>query len=343
MGRPMPHMGPARGVAQHRKFKQPMVDGVKVLPALPYFGKKLRCASLVWSRLGRVHTYVEPCCGSLSVALQSPYGAAPVEVFNDVDGYVCNFLRAVRNHPARTASAADRLNVHQDYSAARALVKSSEPGLVERLFDDLDYCDPDLAGLWAWCMCLSVDLGRGMSTGYSSERRYDAFELPSVGYVAPSGVVDGLTERVVPDGSRLLPWFEAISVRIREAFVLSRDWSVLFEGAMRRVRGPGRLVGVFFDPPYPGLEAPYAHSRSIGLDIYDWCVENGDDPLVRICLAGYEGMYPEFPEGWTSAVWKRANGLEMLADGWASSDEAGRVETLWFSPNCLTVEQSRLV
>ena len=89
-------------------------------------------------------------------------------------------------------------------------------------------------------------------------------------------------------------------------------------------------------PPYTaeaGRQAAlYEHDDlTIGHDVAAWCKANEDDPLLRICLAGYVGEY-DLP-GWECLAWK--------ANGYRSDN--GHKERIWFSPNCLRpVELSQL-
>lgn len=335
------------GVSQQREY--PGYTHGKPEPPLPYFGKKTKCAPLVWERLGRVHTYIEPCCGSLAMALMSPYGERPREVYNDVLGHVCNFHRSMRDYPRQTASAADRPTTHQDLAAAVEQLREAEKDLTEKQFASLSYCDPELAGLWVWASCVSIGLGANLSAGYDSAERYTEVVMPAGPYHHEAASRDALSSRPVYTGQRLEDWFVAISNRIRRAYILCKDWSTLFSPAVLDIRaGAGekrRVAGIFFDPPYAGKEGVYAQGGNIAQDIFDWAVKHGDDPRFRICLAGYGDDYAAFPDGWQQEKWTRQTGMEATAgkNYDQASAMAERQESLWFSPHCIQVRQGVLV
>lgn len=366
--RGMPHVNVSasnRGVAQQVKRVMPHVNnsggGVGVMnqnlqtnkdwlrPPITYVGRKIKAAPKIWARMGNVRTYIDPCCGSLAVPLASPYGAADREIFNDVNGFVCNFHRAMRNHPIELAAAADRPTVHQDLSTAIRKLYEAEPDLTEKQFEDFDYCDVEIAGLWAWITCISIDMGRGISDGYYSTGRFGEIILPAEHYTAPEVEEEYYPPRTVFTGERLHHWFRILSDRIRRAYILCKDWSKLFSPSVTgitktkigKVSNP--TCGVFFDPPYVGTEDMYANNNSIAMDIYNWCIENGDNPMYRIVLCGYEGDYPDFPEGWTMESWVRSAGMETTG---GSDRTKLRKEALYFSPHCLpppTDEEARLM
>lgn len=99
------------------------------------------------------------------------------------------------------------------------------------------------------------------------------------------------------------------------------------------------MTGVFLDPPYSdevGQTRVYAtDAPDIAHDVRKWCVENGDNPHLRIALCGYAGEGHEELEGlgWTAHRWRAHGGYGGGRDG---KGEANRHrETVWFSPYCL--------
>jgi len=72
----------------------------------PWFGGKSKVAHLVWERFGNVPNYVEPFAGSLAVLLGRPT-APGTETVNDLDCYLANFWRAIKDNPSTTATWAD--------------------------------------------------------------------------------------------------------------------------------------------------------------------------------------------------------------------------------------------
>src|SRR4051812_47029088 len=81
-------------------------DTEQLVAPFPYFGGKRAAIDLVWPQFGAVDNYVEPFCGSLAMLLGAPEGDR-TETVNDVNGFVVNFWRAVKNDPTAVAKWAD--------------------------------------------------------------------------------------------------------------------------------------------------------------------------------------------------------------------------------------------
>jgi len=140
-----------------------------------------------------------------------------------------------------------------------------------------------------------------------------------------------------------LAWFRALQERLRRVRVVCGDWTRVLGPS---VLGKGKNVGgrrpcaVFLDPPYDvtlRAKSIYGHDRAgLAAEVRAWAVEHGDDPDLRICLAGYFSEHAEhMPASWTVHRWKGAR-------GYAGDDNDNREqETLWFSPHCLPLEQQR--
>jgi len=132
---------------------------------------------------------------------------------------------------------------------------------------------------------------------------------------------------------RLVPWFNALASRLARVRVCSGDWS--------RVCGPSvtfkhGLTGVFLDPPYADTakrdSALYrVDSESVAHDVREWAVSNGDNPLLRIALCGYEGEHT-MPDSWQCLAWNAGEGFGGQA---VARTENGKRERIWFSPHCL--------
>lgn len=145
--------------------------------------------------------------------------------------------------------------------------------------------------------------------------------------------------------SALFDYFYALAERLRRVRVCCGDW--------KRVLGPSVTVkhgvcGIFLDPPYDmrvvsnagsGREgaAPsdglYAnHDNDLSMEVRTWAIENGDNPLLRIALCGYEGEH-KFPESWACVPWKAHGGYG--AQRGTNGQENSKRERIWFSPHCL--------
>ena len=104
------------------------------------------------------------------------------------------------------------------------------------------------------------------------------------------------------------------------------------------------LTGVLLDPPYADTADRDASlyredSLSVAHDVREWAIENGDNPMMRIALCGYEGEH-DMPASWECVAWKAKGGYgSQRADG--ANDNAKR-ERIWFSPHCLGATQRSL-
>jgi len=66
--------------------------------------------------------------------------------------------------------------------------------------------------------------------------------------------------------------------------------------------------------------------------VFDWAIENGNKPHVRIAVCGYADEY-DFPEDWTTIPWSAHGGMANGSAG--DSSENRHKERIWFSPIAL--------
>jgi hypothetical protein len=145
----------------------------------------------------------------------------------------------------------------------------------------------------------------------------------------------------------LRDWLAALAERLRRVRVCCGDWS--------RVTGPSvtfkiGLTGVFLDPPYDmrvvcdkaetGRDGAASsdklyehHDNEISAAVRDWAIANGENPLLRIAVCGYEGEH-EFPSTWQKIAWKANGGFGNQNPHTNGAINAIR-ERIWFSPHCL--------
>lgn len=162
------------------------------------------------------------------------------------------------------------------------------------------------------------------------------------GYSSNSGINRITNNQCESSYAGLKSYMQELADRLRRVRVCCGDF--------QRVLGPSvtfkhGLTGVFLDPPYSTKA-----DRSMGLYTTDsgdvanrarqWCLENGDNPLLRIALAGYESEHDDLQEhGWSVYSWKTAGGYAGQG-GNASRGTANRDrERIWFSPHCLKGEK----
>lgn len=299
--------------------------------AFPYFGGKARVAGAVWDRLGSVSVYIEPFCGSAAVLLGCPYGPRSVEILNDFDCYIANFFRSVKLEPDVVIEHAMRPCVETDMRAVhRWLKRWDRDGLRERLENDLNYCEPELAGLWVWAACLWFGEGLGV---VSSERRGMMHAGNRMGVCAYMKDMCGVPGKLFPESEALKGYIACLACRLSTTQVLCADWSRAVRPA---ILARGSTVGVFLDPPYSystGRRGGIYNedSADVAADVREWCKEHGSDKRLRIALCGLHDEHSELEEcGWTVFEWV-SHGLQNRL---TPEDDPTRQERIWFSPHC---------
>jgi len=289
----------------------------------PWFGGKARVADLVWDRFGDVANYVEPFFGSGAVLLNRPHSPR-TETINDLDCMVANFWRALQHDPEAVAQHADN-PVNEADQHARHLWLCSQVEFRERMKVDPEYYDVKIAGWWVWGQCIWIGGGWCAKQFDGNTGRVDR-KRPHLGD-AGQGVNRGT------NGS-LIAYMQELADRLRQVRVCCGDWE--------RVTGPSvtfkhGMTGVFLDPPYAdtaGRDSTLYASDSLTVahDVREWAIANGDNPLMRIALCGYEGEH-QMPDSWDVVEWKAKGGYGSQSDG-KGRENAGR-ERVWFSPACL--------
>jgi len=126
---------------------------------------------------------------------------------------------------------------------------------------------------------------------------------------------------------KMLGWFERLAERLRRVRVTCGDWTRVLGPSVTTRHG---ITGMVLDPPYENYEEYYSVESSVSADVRKWAIENGDEPLLRIALCGYEGEH-EMPSSWECVKWKAQGGY-----GNQNPDNQNRgLERIWFSPHCL--------
>lgn len=299
------------------------MDAIKPLTApFPYFGGKRRVAAAIWERLGNVHNYVEPFCGSCAVLLARPH-APHIETVNDADGLLANFWRAMTMHPDEVARHADWPVNEADLVARQNWLVRERESLTERLMADPEWCDARAAGWWVWG--ISSWLGGGFG-----EREVTA-KLPKIGGdTIGYGINNNGVEKLC-----------AIALRLRKVRVACGDWHRIMSTKSALCIQNAPSVGVVLDPPYSDGASVYAANNRVSTDVRAWCLEHGDIPTLRIALCGYEGEHNELEaHGWDKLEWKANGGYGNQSDG--EGRENSKRERVWFSPHCLSAAQGRL-
>lgn len=326
----------------------------------PYFGGKSRIASTVWSALGDPKNYVEPFFGSGAVLLARPCPVViqnRIETVNDADGFLANFWRALQHDPDAVAWWANWPVNEVDLHARHAWLVNRKERLLWSM-EDPDFYDVKLAGWWVWGM--SAWIGSGFCSGsgpwvsdgaHIRDRRAEPVTaiagkgvnrtLPHLGDAGRGvnrtrphlGNAGRGVNRKIDD---LAGYFAQLKERLRNVRVCCGDWS--------RVCGPtptfkNGQTGIFLDPPY-SFTANRAKVYStddfdIARTVHEWAKANGENPLLRIVVCGYEGD-TDWPEGWRTVEWTAAGGYQNQTKIKQKTGN-NKKERLWLSPHCLEI------
>lgn len=325
-----------------------------------YFGGKSRCAPLIWERFGDVKNYVEPFAGSLAVLLSRPhwpFQEMRIETVNDLDGLLSNFWRATKADPEAVAYHADWPVNEADLHARHLWLVRRKDGLAERLMGDPDYYDAKAAGWWVWG--ISCWIGSGWCSGDGPWTEVDGVftdgdagrgvnrKMPHLGDAG-----QGVNRQMPHLGSAgrgvnrqnacqdLQSVFAELSDRLRSVRVCCGDWSRVCGDSVTSKNG---LTAVFLDPPYADTanrcgDIYACDSLTVAHDVRAWAIEAGKNPLMRVCLAGYEGEH-QMPDDWECVAWKAVGGYGNGGKG-KGRENAAR-ERLWFSPACIKPATNR--
>jgi hypothetical protein len=340
----------------------------------PWFGGKRTVAAGVWARFGEVRNYVEPFFGSGAVLLNRPGwqpGTAWIETVNDRDGFIANFWRATQHDPDAVAHWANWPVNENDLHARHVWLRGQRAALTRRLEGDPDYYDAKLAGWWVWGICcwigggwcdpetvgpwqvveddeghsqlVRVEDGQGVQrirVHLSGQGGGVGVHRKRVHLGGQGGGVGVHRHSLRGDGSGgLQQWMHDLAARLEHVRVASGDWS--------RVCGPSvtfkhGLTGVFLDPPYSleerdsGLYSSESEHADVAAECREWAIANGDNPLMRIALCGYDTEHA-MPPDWSVFSWTAHGGYAGQGNGRGAQNRSR--EVIWFSPHCVPQNQ----
>lgn len=337
-----------------------------------YFGGKSRVAKMVWDEFGRVVNYLEPFFGSGATLLGRPTPIVGQETINDLNAFLTNFWRALRAEPDEVAKYADwpinEVDLHKrgDWLFYRKGVKK----WIRQVMDSEDFYDTKSAGWWVWGTSASIGdmytrkdgktkVGRSMPSLGGNEgvhrklSRHVDRKMPSLsgwGGLGRKNLLDmsirdaacevylesdELDPTVTYRTYQLREYMRALCTRMREVRICCGDWSRYMGPSVTYKHG---LTGVFLDPPYTFKDRSDTYGEcedtEVGHEVRKWCAANGDNPLLRIALCGYEGEHNELEEeGWRKEQWHAQGGYSNQNK--TEENENRYRERIWFSPHCL--------
>ncbi|QOC26059.1 DNA adenine methylase [Microbacterium hominis] len=307
-----------------------MVQAEQLTAPFPYFGGKRHVAPMVWDLLGDVEAYVEPFAGSAAVLLGRPeVKGHRREVLNDLDGWITNLWRAIRDRPDEVMSYAGGPVMELDLHARLAWLRERNNGeLADWLAGDPEHCDPKAAAWWLSATIGSI--GGGTNRGpWKSDGEY---------LRKTRGAKDGIC-RAIPHlgqgraGMRVLAAdLPALSARMRNVVITCGDWKRPLSKNLRHYT----TVGVLLDPPYEdskrtsdGQEIYQHDSADVSAEVRAWCAKAPRD--WRIVLCGYDDEHDELVD----RGWRKLTPPKAVSSGYNVTDLNSQRDRLWVSPACL--------
>ncbi|MDR1741929.1 MAG: DNA adenine methylase [Synergistaceae bacterium] len=305
-------------------------------PPFPYFGNKKYIASTVWELFGDVKRYIEPFAGALGCLLYRPeWHTKFYELVNDVNGYLVNAWRSVKNRPDETAHHAADMFSEADYHAKwRYLQAYDWKTLAARLENEPEYCEPKIGAWWIQVSCMAI--------GDATARMYnDESTLTSIPAIASHKGIYQYYADVPSDMTgmeyNLRKWFNGLAKRLSNVKVCCGGWEKVLTPSLVY----NRDVGIFFDPPYAGVRNVYnRYSTPVSADVEAWIIENYKPPL-KVILCGYGAEHDGLLAlGWGKRAWKAHYGMNGKT-GKVKVDT--RDEQLWLSPTISPAANSLLL
>ena len=330
----------------------------------PYFGGKSQIAAEVWKRFGKVPNYIEPFYGSGAVLLARPVPFDGVETINDMDGFICNFWRAVQHAPDEVAKHADNPVNENDMHARHFWLTERKETLAPKLEGDPEWFDAKIAGWWCWLMCCYIGSGVCSGDGPWSVQVIDGVRqlvhLSNAGrgvnrklvHLSDAGRSAIASESIVPVNVGIYDWMRQLAARLSRVRVCCGDWTRVCGGnngdSLKHFFAGGNKCAIFLDPPY-SAEAERNNTLyrkedlTVAHDVREWAVRQGNDPRLMIALCGYDGEH-EMPADWSVLEWKTKGGYASVGGDEDSDAKANcKRERIWFSPHCLPPEQPTLL
>ena len=116
----------------------------------------------------------------------------------------------------------------------------------------------------------------------------------------------------------LVEYMHLLAARLSRVRVASGDWSRVVGRSVTTNIG---RTAVFLDPPYAddaGRQNDLYRKDNLQVahEVRDWAISQGDDPMMRIALCGYEHEHePHMPDTWEMVAWNAGMGFAGQGDG----------------------------
>jgi hypothetical protein len=245
-----------------------------------------------------------------------------------------------------------------DLHARHIWLVDRKDSIAAKLEGDQEWFDAKIAGWWVWGICCWIGSGWCSGDGPWQVKEIDGVRklvyLGNTGHgvnrkrVHLSNAGQGVNRKLVhlSDAGQggVYDWMNQLAERLRRVRVCCGEWWRVTGGrsgdSLKHFFAGGNKCAVFLDPPY-SAEAGRNNTLyreedlTVAHDVREWAIKQGDDPRLRIALAGYDGEHT-MPDNWTVLEWKTRGGYASVSDDEDSAGKANcRRERIWFSPHCI--------
>ena len=149
-----------------------------------------------------------------------------------------------------------------------------------------------------------------------------------------------------PKNEPLYQYIRRLSERLIEVDVCCGDWLRICKPAVTSAAKNSTVnntAGIFFDPPYSteaGRSSVYTHEDfSVAHAVRKWCVNESDNPRMRIALCGYDVEHKELEDyGFEPFTWSASGGYSGIGKKSAAGLANKHREVIWFSASCRSNE-----
>lgn len=301
-----------------------------------YYGKKDLIVDTIFEKAGYHKTTLDVCGGTASLFRCRKGRVNHTEIYNDGCGYMVNMFRALSAHdPDDMAERIENILYSEiELNSRRYFLKKERDSLLEAIQRDKNYYDPEIAADFIWMGSAAMD---GVSTVYTPLEHF------SKGSFATGHARGVLGKRITPSVLREL--FRQIRIRFENISCICEDIRELLESKNKGiVKGGGsypRPLFVFIDPPYlRGKKYTYYTEEKLNDWIQAWAIQHGDDPDIKIIVAGYTTDYwIPWPDDWQTIFWDAGTSYANTAKDTEKAYAGLGQECLWVSPSCLMGEE----
>jgi len=300
----------------------------------PYFGTKIYIAQKLWELMGSPKHYIEPFAGAMGCLLSRPSMEGCVtETVNDLSGHLVNFWRAIKFKPEETARECSNLVAETELAARwKFLYEYDYDALVKALRNDLEYCDPKVAGAWAHgtCGCIGGGIVKAIdriTPEFNSKMSFSASGILRLNWAHN-------LDPTVPESGREIEishWFKVLQNRIQNVRILCGSWERVFVPGLLK----SEMLTILLDPPYDGNNTRLKmygdqHGNNASRDVRDWCLEYGNRENLSILLCGYGDEHDVLcGKGWKRISWVGKAGYSASGSDQTKKEKPERI---WISP-----------